>query len=297
MTEKSNSPPAPPSRSTAMADSIKELRERIDALVAKATPGPWWMKPSRVGGDIGIVGAEESHPILAECFAALRRPMEDARAECAINAELITVFFNHWPEISKALSAPTQGADRGGGGESPIQTCGAVTGDDYPSPTQMSESMEPNQDGDAIVGHKTLRGDDGTLRHEPMTRTEADAMLAAADAAQAKRAELWPTSEDAVRGMCEAFHRLKELGWSETVYAPPDGRLKRVIECGSSGIHQGYCERRHDRPNDKWWWLPSPGDLWPSRPVLYLPDDQERAETEARFAAARALIDSERPHG
>jgi hypothetical protein len=146
---------------------------------------------------------------------------------------------------------------------------------------------------DEIVGHKTLRDDAGNMRHEPLTRSEADAIMALADAAQAKRTALWPTSEDAVRGMCDAFHRLKELGWRETVYAPPDGRLKRVIESGSSGIHEGYCERRHDRPDDKWWWIPSPGDLWQSSPILYLPDDQERAETEARFAAARASLATE----
>lgn len=138
-----------------------------------------------------------------------------------------------------------------------------------PSPVNAAEQNE-------VVGHKTFSDGHGGFRHEPLTRADADKILALCDAQQAERTARYPTAEDAVRGMCDAHHRLREMGWREATYAPPDGKLKRVIEAGSSGIHEGYCEARPDRPGAKWWWLPSEGDLWPSNPILYYPGDDER---------------------
>lgn len=130
-------------------------------------------------------------------------------------------------------------------------------------------------DPDEIVGHKTFRDGQRGFRHEPLTRAEGDAIIAASDAAIAKRAALYPTAEDAARGMWDAWQRLKELGWQETVYAPPDGKTKRIIEPGSSGIHEGYCQARPNREGEKWWWIPGEGDLWPSKPILYFDGGEE----------------------
>lgn len=149
-------------------------------------------------------------------------------------------------------------------------------------------------DPDEIVGHKTFR--DGTgFRHEPLTRAEGDAIIAACDAAQAKRAETYPTAEDAVSGLWDAWQRLRELGWNDARYAPPDGLTKRVIECGSSGIHDAHCDPHPLREGEKWWWSESEGDTWPMKPILYLPTDEERVALRARIEAARKEIGDDRP--
>lgn len=139
----------------------------------------------------------------------------------------------------------------------------------------MTAPHSTGSNPDEVVGHLTKRDDAGQLYHEPLTRADADKIMALCDEQQAARAARYPTAEDAVRGMCDAFHRLQGLGWKEAIYAPPDGRLKRIVEVGSSGIHEGYCEQP-ERDVQKRWWVPSPGDLWPSKPVLYFPDDEER---------------------
>ena len=92
-----------------------------------------------------------------------------------------------------------------------------------------------------------------------------EAIIAAAEAQQAKRAADMPTEEDAARAMSQAFLRLKELGWRETCYAKTDETV-RLIEAGSGGIHVG--SRWHDWPC-KDWWIEDAGDLWPSMPILW----------------------------
>ena len=64
---------------------------------------------------------------------------------------------------------------------------------------------------DEIVGHKTFSDGHGGFRHEPLTRAEADALRAAADAAEAKRATDMPTEQDAVNALWSAQQRLREL--------------------------------------------------------------------------------------
>jgi hypothetical protein len=113
-----------------------------------------------------------------------------------------------------------------------------------------------------IVGHKTFRNSDGSYRHEPLRQGEADKFMEAAIAEKARRAELMPTEEDAARMMCSAHHRLKELGWRETCYGPTNQTV-RLIESGSSGIHQGI--RWNEWP-EKTWWID--GDA-PSNPCLF----------------------------
>jgi hypothetical protein len=118
---------------------------------------------------------------------------------------------------------------------------------------------------DPIVGHKTFSTSTGGFRHELLRKSEADLLLAAADASKAKRKVDMPTEEDAVRAMWSAYQRLKELGWRETCYAPTNVRV-RLVEPGSSGIHVGS---RHEPWPEKTWWLEDSSDLWPSCPYLY----------------------------
>lgn len=141
---------------------------------------------------------------------------------------------------------------------------------------------DPNE----IVGHKTLSDGKGGHRHEPLTRAEADAIMAQVEASKARRAELYPDAEACAKALWDAWYRLKELGWKEPMYAPADARLKKTVSAGSSGIHDAYCDhidpdcRRH-------WWHPSEGDLWPHKPLLYYPDEQEQREDEERGAKIR----------
>ena len=122
---------------------------------------------------------------------------------------------------------------------------------------------------DEIVGHKTFSDGHGGFRHEPLTKTEADALWAACEAAQKARAESMPTEEDAVRVMASAYQRLKELGWKETMYRSSEQLgVQRLIEPGSSGIHEGHYSGEWNTGS---WWLHHEGDLWPSKPCLAKP--------------------------
>jgi hypothetical protein len=125
---------------------------------------------------------------------------------------------------------------------------------------------------DDIVGHKTIStGKIGPLgfpelRHEPLTRAEADAICKRADESKAKRATDMPTEQDAVQAMWSAYQRLRELGWKETMYRSNSSLgTQRLIEPGSSGIHTGHYDGEWPTGS---WWLHSDGDLWPSRPCL-----------------------------
>ena len=117
-----------------------------------------------------------------------------------------------------------------------------------------------------IVGHKTFGNPDGSYRHEPLRKNEADAIMASVEAATRRRAELMPTEQDAVRMMCEAHHRLKELGWRETMYGPT-GEVVQVVEPGSSGIHEAV---RHEPWPEKTWWS-ADAEMWPMAPCLFKP--------------------------
>ena len=140
-------------------------------------------------------------------------------------------------------------------------------------------------DGDEIVGHKTIATGEinpetgfPALRHEPLTRAEADAFWERAEAEKAKRAADMPTEEDAVRAMWQAYHRLEELGWRNTCYAPADGTQLRLIEPGSTGIHEGHADGEWPRLS---FWIHEMGDLWPSRPVLFKPVEPSAAKSTA----------------
>lgn len=142
-------------------------------------------------------------------------------------------------------------------------------------------------DPNDIVGHKTF--DTGEvcpetgfpkLRHEPVTRAEADRWLAAAERERAARAEQMPDEAAALRVMHEAFVRLTELGWRAAMHAPRDGTRLRLVEAGSTGIHDGYRDSE-----GRFWILDS--DMWPSDPVLFRLYPEDQAKADVRMAEAR----------
>lgn len=91
---------------------------------------------------------------------------------------------------------------------------------------------------DEIVGHGTLS--DGT--HVPITRAEADALWKAVEIEKAQRAAMMPDTKAALRALCDARQRLKELGWKEGQYCPKDGTEFAAIEYGSTGIFTGWFD-------------------------------------------------------
>lgn len=117
-----------------------------------------------------------------------------------------------------------------------------------------------------VVGHKTFRNDDGTFRHEPLYESEANALMAQIEAAEARRNELMPDEDAAIRMMMDAHQRLKDFGWRDAIYCPKDGSVFKVLEPGSTGKHD--CIYQGEWPNGSWW-IVEDGDMCPSRPVLF----------------------------
>lgn len=116
-----------------------------------------------------------------------------------------------------------------------------------------------------IVGHKTFHDENG-YRHEPLTSSEANEILASIEAATARRQELMPDEQAAIAMFFEAWLRLKELGWRDAVYCPKDGSWFDAIEPGSTGVHT--CHYSGEWPKGSWW-VSDHGDLYPSRPALF----------------------------
>ncbi len=154
-----------------------------------------------------------------------------------------------------------------------------------------------NESPDDIVGHKTFSTGEicpetgfPASRHEPLTRREADALWDAAMAAKAKRAADMPDEQAALRAMCEAFQRLKELGWSEAMYCPKDGSGFKAIEPGSSGIHD--CHYQGEWASGSWW-VEDAGDMWPSHPCLFKLYPEDQAKEDVRREEARKRFEAE----
>lgn len=146
---------------------------------------------------------------------------------------------------------------------------------------------------DDIVGHKTF--DTGeidpatgfpVLRHEPLTRADAEALLACAEQRERERAERMPDEQSAVNALFEAWQRLKELGWNGGIYCPKDGTSFRAIELGSTGIFDCVCE-------GKWphctWTTFDKRDAYPSSqaPALFRLYPEDQAKHDQRMAEAR----------
>jgi hypothetical protein len=80
------------------------------------------------------------------------------------------------------------------------------------------------------------------------------------------RALLMPTEQDALKAMFRAWQRLHDLGWRDASYCPKDGSVFKAIEAGSTGVHD--CHYDGEWPTGRWW-VHAPGDLCPSRPILF----------------------------
>lgn len=140
-----------------------------------------------------------------------------------------------------------------------------------------------------IVGHKTYDTGERNpeagfpkLRHDPLTRAEAEALWNAAVASKAARAERMPDEQAAIRQMQDAYLRLKELGWNDPTYCPKDGSHFMVIEPGSTGIHDANYVG--EWPKGSWWVYDT--DTWPSHPVLYRLYPEDEAKEKQRWAEA-----------
>lgn len=123
---------------------------------------------------------------------------------------------------------------------------------------------------DPIVGHKTFRDGDG-FRHEPLRESEAAELMARVEAKTKQRAELMPTEQDAARMLFQAWYRLKELGWRETMYGPTNEPVL-VVEPGSSGLHKAI--RNEKWPEKTWWSCDS--DMYPMNPCLFRPLEEPK---------------------
>lgn len=148
-----------------------------------------------------------------------------------------------------------------------------------------------------IVGHKTFatgeKDEHGfpKMRHEPLTRGEADAMWESAEKAKAERNARMPDEQSAIKALFDAWYRLKDFNWNDPSYCPKDGSRFNILELGSTGIHTGYYQGEWPKGS---WWVEDAYDLYPSHPALFklFPEDQAKrdkqfADVAARFRAAR----------
>jgi hypothetical protein len=84
-------------------------------------------------------------------------------------------------------------------------------------------------------GHKTMP--DGS--HVPLSPAEAKDIWEAVEKNTARKAEMMPTSKEAISLMFDAFDRLRTLGWRGGAYCPKDGTPFAAIQHGSTGIFTG----------------------------------------------------------
>ena len=127
---------------------------------------------------------------------------------------------------------------------------------------------EPTASGAEVVGHKTLSDGHGGFRHEPLTRAEADALIAHCESEDERRKALMPDERSAIRMMMDAHTRLTDMGWKDAIYCPKDGTVFEVIEPGSTGIFKCLYEGQWPKGS---WWILEDSDMSPSRPVLFRP--------------------------
>lgn len=85
--------------------------------------------------------------------------------------------------------------------------------------------------------------------HVPLSQDDAQALWRAVEKERADRAETMPATEDALRRLCSAKERLRELGWRDAIYCPKDGSTFAVIQYGSTGIF--YANYHGEWPSGK----------------------------------------------
>jgi len=177
-------------------------------------------------------------------------------------------------------------------------TCGRKLGEHSHNTRDLCNMYIDAENASDVVGHKTFdtgeRDEDGfpVHRHEPLTRAEGAALWQSAKESERLRAERMPDEQAAIRGLFEAWLRLKELGWKEPQYCPKDGSSFKVIELGSTGIFDCYYQGEWP---DGLYMVSDERDIYPTSTgvAMYklLPADEEKrkqrmAEAAARFAAA-----------
>lgn len=88
-------------------------------------------------------------------------------------------------------------------------------------------------------GHRTLA--DGT--HEPLTKAEAETLMAALAASKDKLAADMPTATDALAMLIKAEERLRDLGWWRGGgLSVRRGDDCAVIQQGSTGMWSGHYQ-------------------------------------------------------
>ena len=137
-------------------------------------------------------------------------------------------------------------------------------------------------------GHKTLA--DGS--HVQLTSGEAERLWKDAMRQKEDRAAKLPDEQSAIRAMCEAHTRLKELGWSETMYCPKDGTHFQVIENGSTGIFDSAYKGKWP---DGHWMTFDETDCYPSSiaPALFkrYPEDEAKHKAKMKEAAEQFRLE------
>lgn len=121
-----------------------------------------------------------------------------------------------------------------------------------------------------VVGHNTYMNDDGTFRHEPLTKSEADALWEHVEAEDKRREELIPDQKTALQLMHDCCTRLREFGWSEPPrYTTKQGVYKFKVICwGSTGVIDVTCNVGSKGSFE--WWHHSHGDTWPITPLMVM---------------------------
>jgi len=134
-----------------------------------------------------------------------------------------------------------------------------------------------------IVGHKTFADGEG-FRHEPLTRSEANVLLAAVNKAKRERAKRMPDEKAAVVALFDAWLRLHELGWNDGIYCPKDGSHFQAITLGSTGIFDCVCEGEWP---DCTWTIFDDRDAYPSSQAPALIKVKKRKPTRSKWTVGR----------
>lgn len=96
---------------------------------------------------------------------------------------------------------------------------------------------------------------------------DVHAVLRAADAAKAARAEQLSDVNECLRVLQQVNLRLLELGWKSIAYAPSNGGTINGIEAGCADVLE-LINLSND-PMRKNWFAAADGDWWPCRPIWW----------------------------
>lgn len=99
---------------------------------------------------------------------------------------------------------------------------------------------------------------------------DVHAVLRAADAAKAARAEQLPDVNECLRVLQQVNLRLLELGWKSITYVPSNGGTAHAIHAIAPGCTAvlSVINLSND-PMQKNWFAEDSGDWWPCRPIWW----------------------------